>query len=247
MTPFASRGDLLESRAGRYYNDQTLTAWPSRHREFISMQDVDPSHIYRAVEKKKPVLIVLSGPSGVGKDTTLWEMQRRIPNIHFVVTATTRPMRPGEVDGVDYHFVSMGEFASMIERGELLEYAIVYGDYKGTPRRQVQAALDSGKDVMLRIDVQGAATIRKLFPEAIMIFLTAPSEDELVHRLCERKTDPPGKLQLRIAEARQEMKRIDEFQYVVINRDNMLDETVEQVRSIIVAEKCRYSWRPVRV
>lgn len=209
------------------------------------MQDVDPAYIYESVEQLRPLLIVLSGPSGVGKDTTLGAMKARIPNIHFVVTATTRPIRPGEVDGADYHFVSKGRFADMIEREELLEYAIVYGDYKGIPKQQVREALDSGRDVVLRIDVQGAATIRKLIPEAITIFLTAPTEEELVKRLQERKTDPPGQLKLRIAMARQEMKRIDEFQYVVINRDNRLRETVEQVYSIIKAEKCRYSWRPI--
>ena len=210
------------------------------------MQEVDPSHIYEKVEQRKPLLVVLSGPSGVGKDTTLCAMKKQIPNIYFVVTATTRPMRAGEVDGVDYHFVGKGEFADMIEREELLEYAIVYGDYKGIPKQQVQEALSSGKDVVLRIDVQGAATIRKLVPEATTIFLTAPTEEELVNRLRERKADPPGQLKLRIAMARQEMKRIDEFQYVVVNRDNMLNETVEQVRSIIMAEKCRYNWRPVQ-
>ncbi len=211
------------------------------------MQEVDPSRIYEKVEKRKPLLVVLSGPSGVGKDTTLCAMKEQIPDIYFVVTATTRPMRAGEVDGVDYHFVSKGEFADMIERAELLEYAIVYGDYKGIPKQQVQDALDSGKDVVLRIDVQGAATIRNLIPEATTIFLTAPTEEELVNRLRERKADPPGQLKLRIAMARQEMKRIDEFQYVVINRDNLLNETVEQVRSIIVAEKCRYDWSPVQL
>ncbi len=211
------------------------------------MQEVDPSRIYEKVEQRKPLLVVLSGPSGVGKDTTLCAMKKQIPNIYFVVTATTRPMRAGEVDGVDYHFVGKGEFADMIEREELLEYAIVYGDYKGIPKQQVQDALDSGQDVVLRIDVQGAATIRNLIPEATTIFLTAPTEEELVNRLRERKADPPGQLKLRIAMARQEMKRIDEFQYVVINRDNRLNATVEQVRSIIMAEKCRYDWRPIRL
>ena len=211
------------------------------------MQDVDPRHIYKSVEKRKPVLVVLSGPSGVGKDTTLCAMKEQIPNIYFVVTATTRPMRAGEVNGLDYHFVDKGEFADMIEHDELLEYAIVYGDYKGIPKKQVEDALNSGKDVVLRIDVQGAETIRKMIPEAITIFLTAPTEEELVKRLRERKADPPGQLRLRIAMARQEMKRIDEFKYVVINRDNMLSETVEQVRSILVAEKSRYHWRPVHL
>ncbi len=211
------------------------------------LQDLDTTQIYECVANPRPVLLVLSGPSGVGKDTTLSAMKAKIPYIHFVVTATTRPIREGETDGVDYHFVSKSRFADMIEQDELLEYAIVYGDYKGIPKAQVQEALASGKDVVLRIDVQGAETIRKLIPEAITIFLTAPTEEELVRRLRERKTDPPGQLKLRIAMARQEMKRIDEFQYVVINRDNELDETVDQVHSIIKAEKRRYNWSMVSV
>lgn len=213
--------------------------------EPFMLQDSDPSRLYATVDIPRPVLVVLSGASGVGKDTTLSAMKARIPNIHFVVTVTTRPKRPGEVDGVDYHFVDKSQFADMIENDELLEYAIVYGDYKGIPKKQVQEALATGQDVVLRIDVQGAETIRKLVPEAVTIFLTAPTEEELVKRLWERKTDPPGQLRLRIAMARQEMKRLDEFRYVVINRDNQLEHTVDQVYSIIKAEKCRTDWSPV--
>ncbi len=217
------------------------------HENSSSLQELDTAQIYQCVANPRPVLLVLSGPSGVGKDTTLSAMKARIPHIHFVVTATTRPIRDGEVDGVDYHFVSKSRFADMIEQDELLEYAIVYGDYKGIPKAQVQKALASGKDVVLRIDVQGAETIRKLIPEAVTIFLTAPTERELVRRLRERKADPPGQLKLRIAMARQEMKRIDEFQYVVINRDNELEKTVDQVHSIIKAEKSRYNWSLVSI
>lgn len=211
------------------------------------VQEQDPSHIYEAVCHQRPLVVVLSGPSGVGKDTTLSGLKKRMPGAHFIVTATTRPIRPGEIDGVDYHFVDKSRFADMIEQGEFLEYANVYGDYKGIPKEQVQSALDRDQDVILRIDVQGAETIRKLIPEAITIFLTAPSEDELVTRLRERKSDPPGQLRMRIAEARQEMKRIDEFQYVVVNRDNLQDVTVEQVCSIILAEKARYDWSPIEL
>ncbi len=203
--------------------------------------------IYQQLNQPRPVLVVISGPSGVGKDATLALMKQRQHPFYFVVTTTTRPRRPHEIDGVDYHFVSVGEFADMIESGELLEYAVVYGDYKGIPKKHVREALASGKDVVLRIDVQGAATIRKLIPNAVTIFLAAESEEKLVSRLRERKTEPPDKLKMRIATARQEMKRIHEFKYVVINREDRLEETVDHVVSIIQAEKCRVDWTPVEL
>jgi guanylate kinase len=133
----------------------------------------------------------------------------------------------------------MGEFADMIERQELLEYAIVYGDYKGIPKQQVRDALASGKDVIMRLDVQGAATVRRLAPEAIQIFLTAPSEEELVARLQGRNTESAEQLKIRIATSRQELRRLREFDYVVVNREDQLDQAVANVVSIIEAEHCR--------
>jgi guanylate kinase len=192
-----------------------------------------------------PLLIVISGPSGVGKDETLKTLQQASSNFHFVVTATTRPMRPNEVHGRDYFFVSLEEFTRMIEEGELLEHALVYGDYKGIPKQQVREALASGKDVVMRIDVQGAATIRSLVHDAVFIFLCADNEAELVERLRARKTEAEEKLRLRIATARQEMERISEFDYVVINRDACLEQTVEQIKAIITAEKCRTNQRRI--
>jgi guanylate kinase len=209
--------------------------------------DGETQELYNRLCRPRPVLVIVSGPSGVGKDATLNRMKDAGAPFYFVVTATTRPIRPNEVDGVDYHFVSMSEFASMIDEGELLEYAIVYGDYKGIPKKHVRQALESGQDVIMRIDVQGAATMRKLIPNAVTIFLTAENEEELVRRLHERKTEPPDQLKMRIATARQEMKRIMEFDYVVINRDDQLDETVEQVVAIIRAEKNRVDWTPVEL
>lgn len=209
--------------------------------------DPEVERIYRSLQEPRPVLVVLSGPSGVGKDATLALMKQRMESFYFVVTATTRPIRPNEVDGKDYHFVSVGEFADMIENNELLEWALVYGDYKGIPKKHVRQALDSGKDVIMRIDVQGAATIRKLVPEAVTIYLTAQNEDELVQRLLERKTDPPDQLRMRIATARQELKRIRDFKYVVVNRENELSETVDRVLGIIMAEKSRVDWKPIRL
>ena len=152
----------------------------------------------------QPLLIVLSGPSGVGKDTVLQRMKERNMPFHFVITATTRPKRENEVHGKDYFFVSKDEFAHMIEADELLEYAIVYNDYKGIPKQQVREALASGQDVVMRIDVQGAATLRKLAAQALLIFLTTASEEEMVSRLKARKSENSDGLALRIATARQE-------------------------------------------
>ena len=194
----------------------------------------------------EPLLIVISGPSGVGKDTVLHMMEERGDQpFHFVVTATTRPKRDGEEHGVDYFFISSDEFAEMIENNELLEYAIVYNDYKGVPKQQVRDAFASGKDVIMRVDVQGAATIKSMAPEAVLIFLTTESEEELVSRLRARKTETSEGLNLRIATARQELRRIHEFDYVVINRDDELDATVDSIQAIIHAEHLRTKPRKV--
>lgn len=186
-----------------------------------------------------PLLIVLSGPSGVGKDTVMAGLKRCDWPFHFVVTATSRPPRPNEVNGVDYYFVSIGEFADLIERQELLEHAIVYGDYKGIPKQQVRDALAGGKDVVMRIDVQGAGTIKRLAPEAILIYLSASSEQELVERLIARKTDTPEAIKMRIATAREEMRRVDQFDYCVVNRDGGVDEAIEWIMAIVRAEHAR--------
>ncbi len=187
----------------------------------------------------QPLLVVISGPSGVGKDTTLGRMKELGYPFHFVVTATTRPQRRGEVHGQDYYFVSTEEFTAMIEQGELLEHALVYGEYKGIPKSHVRQALVSGKDVIMRLDVQGAATIRQLVPDAVLIFLVAASEEELVRRLQARRTESPESLNKRITTTRQEMDQIANFDYVVVNRNSHLDDTVRQIAAIITAEKCR--------
>jgi len=209
--------------------------------------DNEIAELYASLNAPRPILVVISGPSGVGKDATLQAMQRRDVPFYFVVTATTRPRRPIETEGVDYHFVTITEFQEMIDKGELLEHALVYGDYKGIPKKHVRSALASGKDVIMRIDVQGAATIRKLVPNVVTIFLTAESESELIRRLRERKTEDEEKLRLRIATAHQELRRYDEFDYIVINRENELDDTVTRVLNIIEAEKSKVKWSPVKI
>src|SRR5512137_783226 len=163
----------------------------------------------------QPLLIVISGPSGVGKDTVIQRMIERNLPFHFVVTATTRSPRPNEVNGKDYFFYSNDQFAKMIKKGELLEHAIVYNDYKGIPKAQVRDALASGEDVVMRLDVQGAATIRNLYPDALLIFLSPQDEAEMVKRLVERKTETPEGLKVRIATARQEMYHVNSFDYAV--------------------------------
>lgn len=212
-----------------------------------TIEEAMGDELYNRLNNPHPVLVVISGPSGVGKDATLQLMKEKRYPFYFVVTATTRPKRASEEDGVDYHFISVGEFAEMIEQEELLEYAVVYGDYKGIPKKHVREALASGLDVIMRIDVQGAATIRKLVPNAITIFLIAESEDELVRRLHERKTEESDKLKMRIATARQELKRLHEFDYVVVNRMDAQDDTAARVLSIISAEKSRVDWTPVEL
>jgi guanylate kinase len=195
----------------------------------------------------QPLMIVISGPSGVGKDSVVQTMKARGLPFHFVVTATTRPVRPNEIQGRDYFFVSKEEFARMIEADELFEYAKVYNDYKGNSKSQVRDALASGKDVIMRLDVQGAATVRKLAPQAVLVFLTTQNERELVNRLKSRKTDTPEDLSLRIATAQQELKRATEFDYIIVNSDGCLDETVDTVVAIIRAEHHRVNPRKVNL
>ncbi len=196
--------------------------------------------------KPQPLLILISGPSGVGKDTIARMLIERRPNdFHFVVTATTRPIREGEVHGHDYFFVSTDEFAQMIEQDELLEWAIVYNDYKGIPKQQIRDALVSGKHVIMRVDVQGAATVRKLIPNATFIFLRTHSEEDLVKRLRDRKSESWEGVNLRIAMAREEMKRIKEFDYCIVNEKDKQKDSVDRILNIIDAAQCQVNQKPV--
>ncbi|NLE46512.1 MAG: guanylate kinase [Chloroflexi bacterium] len=193
----------------------------------------------------QPLLIVISGPAGVGKDSLIRRMKERGTDFHFVVTATDRPPRPGEVHGVDYIFVNTEEFLRMEQEGELLEHAVVYGQHKGIPKQQVRDALASGRDVVMRIDVQGADAIRRLVPEAVTIFLTAASEVEQEARLIARGGDSHVQLEKRIRTAREEMEELRKFDYVVVNGTCQLDLAVDKVLSIIEAEHCRVRARRI--
>ena len=205
--------------------------------------------MYREFIKKlqHPLLIVISGPSGVGKDTVLQRMKELQLPFHFVVTATSRPRREGETEGVDYFFVSADEFIAMIERDELVEHALVYDEHKGIPRQQVRDAFASGQDVIMRIDVQGAETICQLYPEALLIFLSTQNEEELIARLKARRTESEEKLQLRIETAREELHKVELFDYYVVNADDQLDATVDAILEIIASEHRRTNPRQVRL
>ncbi len=194
-----------------------------------------------------PLLIVISGPSGVGKDSVVRRMQERGLPMHFVVTATDRQPRAHEVHGRDYFFYSTADFERMIAQGEFLEHARVYGQYKGVLKSQVRQALDSGLDVVMRLDVQGAATVKSMVPAAITIFLTCESEEELIARLRARRTESEEQLRRRLQTAHQEMARIPEFDYVVVNRRDDLDGAVDDIAAILRAEHCRAVPRPVEL
>ena len=192
-----------------------------------------------------PLLIVLSGPSGVGKDAVLDGIKKRGYPQHYAVTATTRPRRKGETDGVDYHFVSKAEFEKMIENGELLEWANVYGNLYGVPKTELQQAMDKGMDVIVKVDVQGAATIKKTVPQAVFIFLAPPSMEDLKKRLKQRKTESSVDLELRIKAATEEMNSLPMFDYIVVNHKDGIEQAISQIESIIIAEKCRVKPRSI--
>lgn len=192
-----------------------------------------------------PLLIVVSGPSGVGKDAALRRMQELKYPFHFLVTNTTRPKRANEVEGEDYHFITKEQFRAMEERGEFLERAVVYGFEYGNLKRDVRDGLERGQDVIMRIDVQGAATLKKLVPEAVFIMLLPPSMSALEMRLRRRRTEPEEYLRIRLHAAQLEMNEFEKFDYMIVNEDDALDETAEMIRAIIKAEKCRVKPRRV--
>jgi guanylate kinase len=185
------------------------------------------------------LLIVVSGSSGAGKDAVIDRMKAlRFPVTH-VVTATTRQQRPNEIDGLHYHFVPVERFQQMVERGEMLEWANVYHNYYGVPKFSVVDALKSGKDVVVKVDVQGAATIRRVVPGAVLIFIKAPSMEELERRLRNRQSESSAEIAVRLNKAVDEYDQLCLFDYVLTNHADRLDEVVEQVRAIITAEKLR--------
>ena len=188
-------------------------------------------------KKKKGTLIVLSGPSGVGKSTVIAELLSERKDIYFSVSFTTRQPRPGEVDGVNYNFVTRPEFERMIRDNELLEYAEYVGNYYGTSLKVIRDRLDQGQDVLLDIEVQGAATVKAKCPEAVLIFILPPSLEELAHRLQARSTDPEDVIVTRLKRAREECSEIGRYDYLVVN-DSVI-AAVSEIISILTAEGCR--------
>ncbi len=194
-----------------------------------------------------PLFIVISGPSGVGKDATLDSMKEAGFPLHYVLTATTRSKRPGEKDGVAYRFLSEDKFRQMIKANQFLEWAKVYGNYYGVPKREVKEALKQGWDTIVKVDVQGATTIKQILPDAVLIFLMPPSMGELVNRLKQRYGLSSDELDLRLSKAQEEIESLPLFDYVVINRTDDLDLTVAQINAIVADEKCRLKPRVVRL
>jgi guanylate kinase len=201
----------------------------------------------RGGKSSQPLLIVLSGPSGVGKDAVLARMRKSKRPFHYVVTATTRPKRAREKNGVNYHFLSRKEFQQMIDRHRLLEWASVYGNYYGVPKDEVGPALSKGVDTIVKVDVQGAAAIKKILPQAVFIFLMPPSMQALEKRLKRRRSESSQDAALRLAAARREIRSLPLFDYIITSHQNRLDEVVSQIDAIVAAEKCRVKPRTVEL
>jgi guanylate kinase len=194
-------------------------------------------------------VVIISGPSGVGKDTIIEAMQRRTPPHprHYVITVTTRDRRPSEVAGVSYHFLTLAEYAMLREEDGLLEASEVHGNWYGTPRDQVQSAVAAGHDAILKIDVQGAHKVRQKVRDALLIFVVPPSLDELEARLRGRSTETGVDLERRIRDAEYELSRAADYDHVVVNETDQIDRTAEAIDAIIAAEHDRHPDRRVIV
>jgi guanylate kinase len=186
-----------------------------------------------------PLLIVLSGPSGVGKDSILERLRELGYPFHYTVTATTRAPREGEIDGRDYYFLSPEQFESLRREGGLLEHACVYGMSYGVPKAPVIEALHRGEDVIMRTNVDGAASIRAQSPGATLIFITAPSQALLEERLRKRQTDSADQIEVRLAKVREEMRAVGDFDYAIVNDEGRLDDCISTLDAIVRAERHR--------
>ncbi len=194
---------------------------------------------HKKTAEERPLFIVLSGPSGIGKDAILARMKESDYPLEYITTVTTRPRRAKERDNVDYHFISTESFQGMISGNELLEWANVYGNWYGVPKGAVKQALDKGRDTIVKVDIQGAATIKKILPQAVFIFLMPASMEELALRLKQRHTESPSDLTLRIKTAEEEIKQLPLLDYIVVNKQDEIDLAVSEIKAIITAEKCR--------
>ena len=194
-----------------------------------------------------PLLVVISGPSGVGKDAILEQLRIHRPDFSYAVTATTRPMRANEKDGYDYIFLSKNQFFDLLAKDEFLEHAEVYGYYYGVPKKQIREALNNATNAFVKIDVQGARTIKSLARNALLIFIAPPSLMELERRLRERKADSAAQMDIRIATAKHEMDQSSWFDSVVINDTDKLEDTVEQILEIVASEQNRPESQSIRL
>lgn len=198
-------------------------------------------------ENRSPILFIISGPSGVGKDTVIRELRTRFTDLHYAVTATTRSPRPGEIPGQSYFFLSKTEYDTMLDAGELLAPAEVHGNWYGAPISELRNAFAGGRDVLLKIDVQGAIQVRRRLPQAVFIFLAPTSIGDLMSRLATRRTESEADFERRIRDARFEMAQLPVYDYVVINRDDDLSETVQCIACIITAERHRTHRQPIEL
>jgi guanylate kinase len=231
--------DNLDAHSGAVLDDMLAG--------LLARQEPAPEFAEFVQRRQPPLLVVLTGPSGVGKDVTLERMKQMGVPFHYVVTVTTRKQRPGEVHGKHYYFVSKDKYRQLLEEGQLIEHAEIYGNMYGIPRSEVADPLRRGMDVIMKPDVQGARRIRELEPDAVFIYLAPPSMEEQARRLFYRKTEDPQELAVRLGVARQEMHELTQFEYFVVNHNNRLDDTVRQIEAIMAAEKSKVHPRRIRM
>jgi guanylate kinase len=217
--------------------------------QFETEQSVSQNQIHASAQSstRHGLLFVLSAPSGTGKDTVIHALKQHGMNFYVVPSTTTRSPRPGESEGNPYHFVDQETFERMVSQDELLEYANVHGNWYGQPRKLIREKLSAGRDVLLKIDVKGAATIRKKVPDAIFIFLIPGSLEELTQRLTGRQTETEEELHRRLSDARKELAEQHWYDYLVTNRDGHLQEAVDCLRAIMLAEHCRVHVRNINI
>jgi len=210
-------------------------------------QDTGDAFLAELRAGRRGRLIVISGPSGVGKDSVIDQLRPVLPDVHFAVTATTRPRRPNEIEGVHYYFLDRDDFLARQADGEFLESAVVYDNLYGVPRTPIRRAIERGQDVVIKVDVQGSATIRELAPDGTFIFLAPESMPELYRRLSGRKTDDPDAVMRRFNEAGRELLRAAEFDYLVFNESARMESAIDDIVAIVTAERLKTTQQPVNI
>ncbi len=215
--------------------------------ELIAECSQGDSHLQRLLGRRSARVFIISGPSGVGKDSVLEKLQQVLPDATYVVTATSRPMRTNEIDGVHYRFLDRADFERQIEAGDFAEHALVYDNLYGVPKRPIVEGLATGQHVIIKVDVKGAATLRRLIPSASSIFLLPESMESLWQRLHRRKSEPLEVIKKRFRTACEELERVGEFDYVVFNEADKLDKALKHIVTIIDAEQRRVVQPEIRL